>query len=88
MTPESRNSGRRGDVSFLGNGSVNSFPRQRPTMEVLMETVFSVGSAPRLYKEDTTSVEIISRMETESNTSAVALRVVGGDEKGTQCRGV
>jgi hypothetical protein len=28
------------------------------------------------------------RVETGSNTSTVALRVVGGDEKGTQCLGV
>jgi hypothetical protein len=27
------------------------------------------------------------RVEAGSNTSTVALRVVGGDEKGTQCRG-
>jgi hypothetical protein len=27
-------------------------------------------------------------VEVGSNTSTVALRVVGGDEKGTQCRGV
>jgi hypothetical protein len=27
-------------------------------------------------------------VETGSNTSTVALRVVGGDEKGTQCLGV
>jgi hypothetical protein len=29
-----------------------------------------------------------SRVEAWSNTSTVALRVVGGDEKGTQCLGV
>jgi hypothetical protein len=28
------------------------------------------------------------RVEADSNTSTVALRVVGGDEKGTQCLGV
>jgi hypothetical protein len=28
------------------------------------------------------------RVEAGSNTSTVALRVVGGDEKGTQCLGV
>jgi hypothetical protein len=27
-------------------------------------------------------------MEADSNTSTVALRVVGGDDKGTQCLGV
>jgi hypothetical protein len=29
-----------------------------------------------------------ARVEAGSNTSIVALRVVGGDEKGTQCLGV
>jgi hypothetical protein len=29
-----------------------------------------------------------SRMEPGSNTSTVALRVVGGNEKGTQCLGI
>jgi hypothetical protein len=29
-----------------------------------------------------------SRVEAGSNTSTVAVRVVGGDEKGTQCLGV
>jgi hypothetical protein len=28
------------------------------------------------------------RVEAGSNTSTVAIRVVGGDEKGTQCLGV
>jgi hypothetical protein len=30
----------------------------------------------------------VSRVEARSNTSTVALRVVGGVEKGTQCLGV
>jgi hypothetical protein len=46
------------------------------TIEELLEAVFSVGSAPRLYRED-------SRPESGSNTSTVTLRVVGGDEKGS-----
>jgi hypothetical protein len=29
-----------------------------------------------------------SRLEAGTNTSIVALRVVGGDEKGTQCLGI
>jgi hypothetical protein len=40
------------------------------TTEELLEEVFSVRSAP---------------LEVGSNNSTVALRVVGGDEKGTQC---
>jgi hypothetical protein len=30
----------------------------------------------------------VTRVEAGSNTSTVALRIVGGDEKGTQCLGV
>jgi hypothetical protein len=30
----------------------------------------------------------LSRVEAGSNTSTVAMQVVGGDEKGTQCLGV
>jgi hypothetical protein len=37
---------------LLGKGLVNTFPRQRQKMEVLLETVFAVGSAPRLHDED------------------------------------
>jgi hypothetical protein len=45
--------------------------------------VFSVISLPRCY--NTTSIEWSSgsRVEAGSNTSTVALRVVGGDEKGS-----
>jgi hypothetical protein len=32
--------------------------------------------------------QALSRVETGSNTSTVALRVEGGDEKGIQCLGV
>jgi hypothetical protein len=62
MTPESRN------ISLLGNGSVNIFPRKRTRaaieepvskqrfgkhrIEVFLEKVFSVGAAPIVYKED------------------------------------
>jgi hypothetical protein len=48
-----------------------------------METVLSVGSDPRLCNEDPTTAEIYTRVEAESNTSTVTLRVVGGDEKGS-----
>jgi hypothetical protein len=57
MTPKSQNS------SPLGNRSVNIFPRKRKSTTteepvskhiiwVLLETVFSVGAALRLYNED------------------------------------
>jgi hypothetical protein len=45
------------------------------TIEGLLEVVFSVESAPRLYRRI-------------SGRSTVALRVVEGEEKGTQCLGV
>jgi hypothetical protein len=44
--------------------------------------------AKRLYNEDTSRVSWRKRgthVEAESKTSSVTLRVVGGDEKGTQC---
>jgi hypothetical protein len=47
------------------------------TIEELLEAVFSVRSVPRLYNEGRL------RLEAGSNTSTVALRVVGGDEKGS-----
>jgi hypothetical protein len=61
------------------------------TTEELSEAVFSVRSVPRLYNDETLTLirrEAVSRVEAGSNTSTVALRVVGGDEKGTQCLGV
>jgi hypothetical protein len=65
---------------FLGNGSVNT----PTTIELLLEAVFCVRCVQRCYKEDNWG----SRVKMGSNTSTVALRVVGGDEKGTQCLGV
>jgi hypothetical protein len=60
MTPESQSK-----RSLLGNNSVNMFPLQRISKQqskyswaVTMETVFSVGSTPRLYNEDPRSAEI------------------------------
>jgi hypothetical protein len=45
--------------SFLGNGWVKTFPRQRILMQrssccwtITMETVFSIWSVPRCYKQD------------------------------------
>jgi hypothetical protein len=42
-------------------------------------------SVPRLYDEDISQLDSHSRVEAGFNTSSVALRVVGGDGKGTQC---
>jgi hypothetical protein len=55
--------------------------------------VFSVGTAPRLCNEDLKQIELESqlrepRVEEGSNTSTVALRVVGGDKRKTQCLGL
>jgi hypothetical protein len=51
------------------------------------ERCFLRWSVHRGYKEDNWSNNKHSRVEAGSNTSTVALRVVG-DEKGTQCLGV
>jgi hypothetical protein len=70
--------------SFLCNGLENMYT----TTEQLLKEAFSVGSGPRLYNEDPRPAENKSRVTTGSNTSTVALQVVGGDENGTQCLGV
>jgi hypothetical protein len=56
------------------------------------ETEFSTWSVPRSYLEDNWADKVVkkkkkARMEAGSNTSTVALLVVGGDEKRTQCLG-
>jgi hypothetical protein len=58
------------------------------TIQLLLETVFSTRSLQRGYKEDDWGDRVKTRMEEGSNTPTVVLRVVGGDEKGTQCFGV
>jgi hypothetical protein len=47
-----------------------------------MDAVFPVRSVPRLYKGSE------NRVEARSNASTLILRIVGGDEKGTQCLGI
>jgi hypothetical protein len=44
-------------------------------------------SVPMLYNENYVAMYPATRAEAGSNTSTVALRDVGSDEKGTQCRG-
>jgi hypothetical protein len=57
-------------------------------MKVVFEAVFSMRSAPRIYHA-TDRVQLVqARVGAGSNTSTVTLRVVGGDEKGTQFLGV
>jgi hypothetical protein len=55
-----------------------------------MQTMFSVESASRLYKKDPKPADESSqpRVEAGLNTYTLAMRVVGGDEKRTQCLGV
>jgi hypothetical protein len=55
---------------------------------IIMETVFSMWFVPKCYKHGQSSSKEEPRVEASSNTSTVALRVVGGDENGTQCLGV
>jgi hypothetical protein len=38
-----------------------------------------------IFTEEPRQLSYYVRLEAGSNTSTVALRVVGGDEKGTQC---
>jgi hypothetical protein len=49
--------------------------------------MFSVLSASWLFKSERLNINIKPRVEANSNTSTAALRVVGGDEKGTQYLG-
>jgi hypothetical protein len=50
-----------------------------------VETVFSMQFMPRCYEQDQLAVADRHRVETDSNTCTVALQVIGGDEKRTQC---
>jgi hypothetical protein len=56
------------------------------TLGLLLKAVFSVWSMKSSYRGDNWggTIEWVPRVEAGSNTSTVALRVVGGDEKGTQ----
>jgi hypothetical protein len=47
----------------------------------------TVGRNITLTLTLTLTLVSVHRMESGSNTSTVALRVVGGEEKGTQCLG-
>jgi hypothetical protein len=72
--------------SLLDNDTINTFPRQRINKQqsrycwaTKMETVFSVVVAPRLYNRVSWDNKWDSLMEAGSNTSTVALGVVGGN---------
>jgi hypothetical protein len=51
------------------------------TIQLLLETVFSARSVQTGYKKNNWGDLLISREEAGSNTSTVALRVIGGDKK-------
>jgi hypothetical protein len=53
-----------------------------------MKQTFSVQPVPGLHNEGSCSAVLSSHVEAGSNISTVVLRVVGGDEKGTQCLGL
>jgi hypothetical protein len=88
-------------VSFLGKNSVKTFSGQRTIVRgvvfyavrvvsqererlVLYRTFYLFGRQMNMNRE----LELECCVEAGSNTSTVSLRVVGGDEKGTQCLGV
>jgi hypothetical protein len=88
---------------LLSNGSEIAFvSRQRlskhvpaskytlTTIEVLLETMFSARPMQRGYKEDNWGDQVRSAVpcESGSNTSTVALRIAGGDEKRAKYLGV
>jgi hypothetical protein len=50
--------------------------------------MISVSSVPRCCKQDKLARSQFLRAEAGSNTSTIALRVIGGDKKGVQCPGV
>jgi hypothetical protein len=55
-------------------------------MEEPLGEVYSVGSVPKLYKDERLPLrerEMTTRVEVGSNTSTAILRVVGGDENGS-----
>jgi hypothetical protein len=50
--------------------------------------VFSTRYVQSGYKEDNWGDPVNSRVKAGPNNSTIALRIVGGDEKGTLCLGV
>jgi hypothetical protein len=59
-------------------------------MQQLDTTIMESGVfyVPRCYKQDKSRREMLTCVEEGWNTSTVVLRVVGGDENGTQCLGI
>jgi hypothetical protein len=62
-------------VATEADATVEKLVEKKHAAIELLEAVFSMQSAPKLYTAD--------RVEAGPNTSTVTLRVVGGDEKGS-----
>jgi hypothetical protein len=83
MTPEGWNSGAIGDVHCrqrLGK-HVLAATNTQETIEELLETVFSVGSAPRLYNEHSRPAERITEKRCQRDSSQLSVGIEG-TEKG------
>jgi hypothetical protein len=52
-----------------------------------MEEAFATRSMPRFYNHGQLAT-LLSRVQPGYSNSTIALQVVGGDEKGTQCLGM
>jgi hypothetical protein len=61
--------------------SLRSVRLLRNATEELLEVVFSLLFILRCYKQGKSILWLVSHMEAGWNTSTVALRVVGGDER-------
>jgi ribosomal protein S14 len=72
---------------LLVNGAVNTSLQRRISMQQQRTRCFLCGLRQK-YMRTVAITQIVARVEAGSNTSTVTLRVVRGDEKGTQCLGV
>jgi hypothetical protein len=63
---------------------------QHTTIAEPLEVMLCIMSVPRLYSNDQweKSVSGLTLGGGSSNTSTIALQVIGGNEKGVQCLGV
>jgi hypothetical protein len=75
---------------LLGNSSINIYPRQhihRQQSKNCSKRCFLFSAYRRYMMRKAEEYPLLPRVEAGSNTSTVALRVVGGDEKGTRAWG-
>lgn len=76
---------------LLCNETINNFPLQYTRDTIVkepLEMVFSVPTVLLLYSDLPSTIVVRFCLEARSNTSMVALRVVGGGKNVTQFRGV